>query len=126
MNIIVLSGDYAKIHAAVMLALVAGSLDMPVNVFVSMEALPAFHQDPGVRATVGKGPVGQKLADAGGEDYLGLLSQAKTLGDVTVYACSLVADLYQWTLADLAPVFDDMMGIAGFLGKASSGTTIAL
>lgn len=126
MNIIVLSGDYAKIHAAAMLAMVAGSLDMPVNLFVSMEALPAFHADPAIRASVSKGQVGRKLEASGGEDYLGILSQSKTFGNVSVYACSLVADLYGWTLADLAPVFDEMMGISGFLGKASSGTTIAL
>ncbi len=126
MNLILLSGDYAKIHAAAMLAVVAASLDMPVNVFVSMEALPAFHGDPAIRATVGMGQVGHKLKDSGGDDYLGLLDQAKSFGTVTVYACSLVADLYGWTLEDLVPTFDDMMGVAGFLGKASTGTTIAL
>ncbi len=126
MNLILLSGEYAKLHAGAMMAAVAASFDMPVNVFVSMEALPAFHRDPAIRATVRKGEVGRKLEESGGDDYLALLNQAKDFGDVTIYACSLVADLYGWTLEDLAPIFDDVMGVAGFLGKTATGTTIAL
>lgn len=125
-NIIVLSGDYAKIHAAAMITMVASSLGQPINVFVSMEALPAFHKDSAIRATVGQGPVAAKIQASGGEDYLTLLQRAKEFGDVTIYACSLVMDLHGWTLADMAPVFDDTLGINGFLAKAEGGMTLTM
>ncbi len=124
LNLMLLSGDYAKIHAAAMVALVASSLGQPVNVFVSMEALPAFHQDLGEREAIGKGPIGQIIAETASPDYVGLFSEAKDMGDVHLYACSLVADLKHWELAHLVPIFDDMMGIAGFLGKVSGGTSL--
>ncbi|MCY0877512.1 MAG: hypothetical protein OWU84_00995 [Firmicutes bacterium] len=124
LNLMLLSGDYAKIHAAAMVTLVASSLGRPVNIFVSMDALAGFHQSLDERASLLKSPVAEAIQSTGGADYLLLFQQAKEVGDVHVYACSLVADLKQWELADLAPVFDDMMGIAGFLGKVENGTTL--
>jgi peroxiredoxin family protein len=124
LNLMLLSGDYAKTHAAAMVALVASSLGQSVNVFVSMEALPAFHKDVGEREAIGKGPIGQIIAESASPDYVGLFNEAKGMGDVNVYACSLVTDLKHWELADLVPIFDDMMGVTGFLGKASGGTSL--
>ena len=124
LNLMLLSGDYAKIHAAAMVTLVAGSLGQTVNVFVSMEALAAFHNDPGEREVIVKGPVGQQIAETASHDYLSIFAEAKEVGDVHIYACSLVADLKRWDLSHLAPIFDDMMGIAGFLGKVSGGSSL--
>ncbi|NMP24456.1 DsrE family protein [Sulfobacillus harzensis] len=124
LNLMLLSGDYAKIHAAAMVTLVASSLGQPVNVFVSMEALPAFHQDASEREAVVKGPIGQMIAETASPDYVGLFREAKEMGDVHLYACSLVADMKHWELSQLVPIFDDMMGIAGFLGQVSGGTSL--
>ncbi|MCY0897870.1 MAG: hypothetical protein OWU33_02875 [Firmicutes bacterium] len=124
LNVMLLSGDYAKIHAAAMVTLVASSLGRPVNIFVSMDALAGFHQSSQERASLVKSPVAQAITETGGADYIELFQQAKDVGDVHLYACSLVADLKKWELGDLLPVFDDMMGIAGFLGKVESGTTL--
>ncbi|NMP21899.1 hypothetical protein HIJ39_05975 [Sulfobacillus sp. DSM 109850] len=124
MNLMVLSGDYSKIHAAAMVTMVAGSLGQTVDIFVSMEALPAFHKDPAVRETIAKGPVAKDVIEKAHGDYLELFEQAKDMGDVHLYACSLVADVKEWSLADLSPLFDDMMGVTGFLGKASEGSAL--
>lgn len=125
LNLMLLSGDYAKIHAAAMVALVAASLGQTVNIFVSMEALPAFHASEEERQTITRGPVGQEIAKTAKPDYIGLLTEAKEMGEVRVYACSLVADIKHWELSDLVPVFDDMMGIAGFLGQVqNSGVSL--
>lgn len=124
LNLMILSGDYSKIHAAAMVTMVAGSLGQTVDIFVSMEALPAFHQDPTVRGTIVKGPVAQEIIAKAHGDYLELLEQAKEMGEVHLYACSLVADVKEWSLTDLSPLFDDMMGVTGFLGKAAEGTAL--
>ncbi len=124
LNVILLSGDYAKIHAAAMVTVVASSLAQTVNVFVSMEALPAFHRDPRERDVIVKGPVGEQIAETASPDYLGLFEQSRDMGEVNMYACSLVADLKKWGLADLVPIFDDTMGITGFLGRIGSGASL--
>lgn len=124
LNLMLLSGDYAKLHAAATVTVVAASLGQTVNVFVSMESLPGFHAEPGQRAVIARGPVGEEIAERLNLDYLGLFAQAKEVGEVHLYACSLVADLKGWDLADLSPLFDDMMGVAGFLGKADGGTSL--
>lgn len=117
LNMMLLSNDYSKIYAAAMLSMVASSFGTEVNVFVSMEALPGFHKDPAIASAISKGPTAKTIAESNPDGYLGLFRQAKELGGVTLYACGLVMDINKWTLSDLEDVFDDTMGIAGFLGK---------
>ncbi|AUW95342.1 MAG: hypothetical protein C7B44_08960 [Sulfobacillus thermosulfidooxidans] len=125
MNLMVLSGEYSRLHAAAMLSVVASSYGKPVNVFVSMEALPAFHKDPNIAGSaLVKGPVAQKIAASGGQDFIELFQQAKDFGEVKLYACGLVMDLYHWTLGEMHPVFDEVMGVAGFLAKAEGQPTL--
>lgn len=127
LNLMVISNDYSRLHSAAMLAVIAGSFGRAVRVFVSMEALPAFHQDESIRANaVTKGPVARKVLAQGADDYLALFRQAKEFGDVALYACGLVADVYKWTLTDLMPLFDDVMGVSGFLHQAEEGTTLVM
>ena len=123
-NLILLSGDYAKIHAAAMITMVAASLGQPVHIFVSMEALPAFHQDASVRAQIPQGPMGQKIVASQGQDYLEIFRQAKEFGDVKIYACSLVMDITHWTLDDLAPIFDETLGLTAFMGQVGDGLSL--
>ncbi len=124
LNLMVLSGDYSKIHAAAMVSMVAGSLGQTVDIFVSMEALPAFHRDKAVRDTIAMGPVARNVVEKANGNYLELFEQAKEIGEVHLYACGLVADVKEWSMDDLSPLFDDMMGVTGFLGKASEGTAL--
>jgi len=124
LNLMLLSGDYAKIHAAAMITMVAASLGQPVNIFVSMEAMPAFHKDESVRAQIPKGPMARLIVESQNQDYLDILSQAKEFGDVKIYACGLVMDLTHWTLNDLAPIFDDTLGLTAFMGQVGDGLSL--
>ena len=126
LNIMVLANDYSKIHAAAMLTAVAATYGKPIRIFVSMEALAAFHQDPAIAAGIIRGPVAQKILAAGGTSFLELFRQAKQLGDVTLYACSMVMDLYHWTLDDLVDIFDATLGVAGFLAMVEGQSTFTL
>ena len=125
-NIMVLANDYSKIHAAAMLAAVAATYGKPIRLFVSMEALSAFHHDPAIAGAIAQGPVAHKIMAAGGSTFIDLLRQAKDLGDVTLYACSMVMDLYHWTLADLVDIFDATLGVAGFLAMVEGESTLTL
>jgi peroxiredoxin family protein len=125
-NIMLLSGDYAKIHAAAMLTTVAASYGKPVRVFVSMEALPAFHRDPAISDSITRGPVARTLIQQGGDSFLELFRQSKELGEVKLYACSLVMDVYHWSLSDMADLFDDTLGVAGFLAQVEGESTYTL
>jgi peroxiredoxin family protein len=116
----VLSGDWAKIHAAAVTCMVVASLEQPVHVLVSMEALPAFHRNLDIQRQIAKGPVGELIAESGSH-YLDLFRQAKELGVVHLYACSLVMSVTRWQLTDLVPVFDDVLGLTTFLTLVGSG-----
>ncbi len=126
MNLMLVSGEYGKLQMAAMFAAIAASYGNAVRIFVSMEALPAFHRDPEIAGSIVQGPVARTLIQQGGESFLELFRQSKDLGDVTLYACSLVMDVYHWTLSDLVDLFDDTLGVAGFLAKVEGETTYTL
>lgn len=126
-NMMVLSNDYAKIHAASMLTAVGATYGKPIKVFISMEALPAFHKDPAVFAKVSQGQVARKIIETEGTtSFLDLFRQGKEFGDVTIYACSMVMDLYHWTLNDMVDIFDGTLGVSGFLAMVEGETTFTL
>ncbi|OLZ10676.1 DsrE family protein [Sulfobacillus thermosulfidooxidans] len=122
-NIMLLSGDYAKLQAAAMLTAVAASYGKPVKIFVSMEALPAFHKDPAIASQITKGPVARTIIETGGDSFIDLFRQAKDFGEVILYACGLVMDVYHWKLDDLVDIFDETLGVAGFLAKVEGEAT---
>ena len=126
MNLMLVSGEYGKLQMAAMFAAIAASYGNAVRIFVSMEALPAFHRDPEIAGSIVQGPVARTLIQQGGESFLELFRQSKDLGDVTLYACSLVMDVYHGTLSDLVDLFDDTLGVAGFLAKVEGETTYTL
>ncbi|MDA8194690.1 MAG: DsrE/DsrF/DrsH-like family protein [Thermaerobacter sp.] len=126
LNIMLLSGDYSKIQAAAMLTVMGASYDKPVKIFVSMEALPAFHKDPAIAGTISQGPVAQKIVESGADSFIDLFRQAKEFGQVTIYACSLVMDLYHWQTDDLVDIVDTTLGIAGFLSAVEGEPTYTM
>lgn len=126
MNLMLVSGEYGKLQMAAMFAAIAASYGNAVRIFVSMEALPAFHRDPEIAGSIVQGPVARTLIQQGGASFLELFRQSKDLGDVTLYACSLVMDVYHGTLSDLVDLFDDTLGVAGFLAKVEGETTYTL
>jgi peroxiredoxin family protein len=126
LNIMVLANDYSKVHAAAMLTAVAATYGTPIRIFVSMEALPAFHKDLSIASAISQGPVAHKIMESGGQNFIELFRQAKELGDVTIYACSMVMDLYHWTLDDLVDVFDHTLGVAGFLSMVEGEPTFTM
>jgi peroxiredoxin family protein len=50
--------------------------------------------------------------------WLDTLKQAKEFGDIHVFACSQTMELLGMTMDDLEDVVEDIMGAAGFVGRA--------
>ncbi|WP_240938925.1 DsrE/DsrF/DrsH-like family protein [Metallosphaera hakonensis] len=53
-----------------------------------------------------------------------LVSEAKEVGEVKVYACSTTMEFFGLKKEDLAEFVDDVVGVATFLDRAEGGTTL--
>jgi peroxiredoxin family protein len=105
-----------------MIGSIAASSDTPVEVFVTMNGLMAFEKE---RVEGGDfdvaGPVGQAMLSSEGDEmplFTEQLAQAKEIGPMSIYACSLAMDLMDTELDDYVNVFDEKLGVAGFLSHA--------
>lgn len=119
--IVLASEDIEKLTAASTIASVAAASDVPVEIFVTMNALRAFEHETVETRSFEAGPVGQALLTR--EDvqvplFVDQLRDAKELGPISVYACTMAMELMGRTLDDYVDVFDSEMGVAGFLNHA--------
>jgi peroxiredoxin family protein len=126
--VVLASGELERIQAVSMISSIAASSDIPVQVFVTMNGLAAFEQD---RVEQGEfdvaGPAGEAMLRSDGDDvplFTEQLERAKTIGPLEVYACEMVMDLTDTDLDDYVDVFDDTLGVAGFLNRASDKQVI--
>jgi peroxiredoxin family protein len=53
LGLVVLSGDYMRVHYALMMASAAAAIDRPVTLFFTMDAVPAVEAGEGWRALEG-------------------------------------------------------------------------
>jgi len=60
-------------------------------------------------------------------DPVEMLAQGKMLGEMTVWACSMVLDVLGWDESDLVEgLFDGQMGLTKFLSEAEQGQLISM
>lgn len=121
--IVLASGELERVQAVSMIGSIAAASDVPVQVFVTMNGLSAFEQDRVERGEFQvAGPAGEAMLDTGGDQvplFTEQLERAKSLGPLEVYACEMVMDLMDTDLDDYVDVFDDTLGVAGFLNEAA-------
>ena len=125
--ILLCSGEHEKVQMAAMMASIAAVSERAVEVFVSMNALPAF----GARASADEryrgGTFSRLLKDKKAPDAIELFRQGRALGDLKLWACAMALDLRGWELADLAEgLFDGVHGLTKFLADAETGQLVAL
>ena len=85
LGLVVLSGQWARVHYALMMASAAAAIDRPVTLFVTMDAVPLLETGEGWR----------RLEGAGGDDGLKVrgiadtetLLEACAALDVTMLVC---------------------------------------
>lgn len=125
--IVLASDDLARVQAVSIIGSVAAASDVPVDVFVTMDGLLAFEKERVESGDFAGGTVALAMMQA--EDveiplFTEQFAQAKEIGDMHVYACEMAMDLMGTTLEDYVDVFDDTLGVSGFLNRAADKQVI--
>ena len=106
--------------------LVSGAVAMgyEVHIFASFWGLDAFRKDhtaPHPPVSPGHGEDGERLAQALRDrrvpSWKQMLSVAKQIGSVRVYACSQSMDLFTLKPEALDPLVDEVTGVATFVDR---------
>ncbi len=128
MSIIIFSGTVDKLMAASILTTGGAAMGMEVEVFLTTWGLEAFRKDSyKTNMRVSKdfeeyGPVMMEQMKAKkAPSWMENFQNAKEIGDVRVYACSMTMELFGIKLADLEPIVEDVTGVATFVERAKDG-----
>ncbi|HUZ73044.1 MAG TPA: hypothetical protein VMU87_08655 [Stellaceae bacterium] len=125
--ILLCSGEHEKVQMAAMIASIGAVSERPVEVFVSMNAILVFAADLPAEERYCGGAFSRLLKEKKAPDAIDLFRQAKALGDLKMWACSLALDLQDREMDDLADgVFDGALGLTKFLSDAESGQLVTL
>lgn len=122
LSVVLASDEFEKLQAGCMMASVASVSGIDVNIFVTMSAMTCFRQKTVTDRSFPKiGKVGQAAIRKNVPLFSDLLLQGKEMGSMKVFACALALDLIDAKLDEMVPVFDEVVGVATFLGKAEGG-----
>ncbi|MFB6082085.1 MAG: DsrE/DsrF/DrsH-like family protein [Halanaeroarchaeum sp.] len=119
--VVLASEELERVQAVSMIASVASMSDTPVEVFVTMNGLNAFEKAAVENMDFQGGRVAQAMLEAEDVDvplFTEQLEQARQIGPLKVYACEMAMDLLGTDLDDYVDVFDDTLGVSGFLNRA--------
>jgi peroxiredoxin family protein len=119
--VVLASEEFERVQAVSMIASVAASSDVPVEVFVTMNGLNAFETETVENMDFEGGRVAEAMLAA--EDnqsplFTEQLEKAKAIGPLSVYACEMAMDVLDNDIDDYVDVFDDTLGVSGFLNRA--------
>ena len=126
--IVLASEEFERVQAVSMIASVASMSDTPVEVFVTMNGLNAFEKEAVENMDFEGGRVAHAMMEA--EDvevplFTEQLEQARQIGPLNVYACELAMDLLGTEMDDYVEgVFEDTLGVSGFLNRAKDKQVI--
>jgi peroxiredoxin family protein len=125
--IVLSSADRDKMQLASMIASVAAVSERPVHVFVSMGAIKAFDKAINGNDRYDDSPLNAELCEKNAPDPIEMFAQGKMLGDMTVWACSMVLDILGWDESNLVDdLFDGQMGLTKYLSDAEDGQLMTL
>ncbi len=125
LGLVVLSGDYSRVHYALMMASAAAAIDRPVTLFFTMDAVPAVIEGEGWR----------RLERAGHDDALKArnvadfetLLEACAAMDVTFMVCEAglkAGDISAGLVRDDLGV--EVTGLVTFYRAVGSGQIVSL
>jgi len=119
--IVLASGQLERLQAVGNIASIAAASDIPIDVFATMDGLEAFDKERIETMDYEMGPVGEAMMNNENMNmalFVDNLERAKGLGPISLYACELSIDALEKSIDDYADVFDDVLGVSGFLGHA--------
>ncbi len=128
MSIIVFSGTVDKLMAASTLATGGAAMGMEVELFITFWGLEAFRKgNYKTNMRISKdfedyGPIMMEQMKAKKvPSWMDTLKDAKEIGELKVYACSMTMELYGMKLEDLEPIVEEVTGVATFVERAKEG-----
>ncbi|MGC8673349.1 MAG: DsrE/DsrF/DrsH-like family protein [Thermoplasmata archaeon] len=132
LNIIMFSGTADKLIPLGVLTQTAANMGVPVRIFVTGWAMTVFKKDGPKNANrISKefedvAPMLMKgLQDMKAPSWYDMLKSAKEIGDVKIYACSLMSEALKLkSLQDFDQIVDDIIGAASFMQMSSGGQVI--
>ena len=125
--IVLASGELERLQAVANIASIAAASEIPIDVFATMDGLEAFDVDTVESKSFQGGEIARMMLES--EDvqvplFTESLGQAKEIGPISLYACELSMDLLGKSLDDYVDLFDDVLGVSGFLTKAADKQVI--
>jgi peroxiredoxin family protein len=128
MSIIVFSGTIDKLMAASILGTGGAAMGMEVEIFLTTWGLEAFRKD-GYKTNMKVSKDFEEYAPVMMEQmmakkvpsWMDNFKNAKEIGDVKIYACSMTMELFGMKLEDLEPIVEDVTGVATFVERAKEG-----
>jgi len=125
MSIVVFSGSIDRLTGMAVLVSAAAASEYEVYIFLQLWGVYAFKKDV-VEKNMNfsefenlKPQVHEGLVRIKAPSWIDLLKQAKEVGNVKIYACSLATQIWNVSKDDLVDIVDDIIGAAEFIDYAS-------
>ena len=122
--IMIVSEEYEKSHVASMIASVAAVSGIDVSIFVTGNAVFNFLKKNVEKKNFTGGKLYNLIKEKKATLFYELFDQAKMLGGLKIYVCSMVMDICGLEKDDLIDIVDDHLGLAAFLGIMEGAETI--
>ncbi len=122
--IMIVSEEYEKSHVASMIASVAAVSGIDVSIFVTGNAVFNFLKKNVEKKNFTGGKLYDLIKEKKATLFYELFDQAKMLGGLKIYVCSMVMDICGLEKDDLIDIVDDHLGLAAFLGIMEGAETI--
>jgi peroxiredoxin family protein len=122
--IMLVSEEYEKSHVASMIASVAAVSGIDVSIFVTGNAVYNFLKKNVEKKNFTGGKLYDLIKEKKATLFYELFDQAKMLGGLKIYVCSMVMDICGLEKDDLIDIVDDHLGLAAFLGIMEGAETI--
>jgi len=122
--IIIASEEYEKSHVASMIASIAAVSGVEVSIFVTMNAVYNYLKETVEKKNFTGGKLYEQIKEKKASMFYELFDQAKMLGGLKIYVCSMVMDILKIEKEDLLDIVDDHLGLAAFLGIMEGAETI--
>ncbi len=122
--IMIVSEEYEKSHVASMIASVAAVSGIDVSIFITGNAVYNFLKKNVEKKNFTGGKLYDLIKEKKATMFYELFDQAKMLGGLKIYVCSMVMDICGLEKDDLLDIVDDHLGLAAFLGIMEGAETI--
>ena len=125
LGLVVLSGEWARVHYALMMASSAAAIDRPVTLFVTMDAVPLLEAGEGWRRLAGaEGDAALKARNVADTETL---LEACAAMDVTIMVCEAGLKARDVASADLRDELGiAVTGLVTFYQSVGAGQIVAL